>query len=183
MASFAARVDGVLLLIDPIAAPDPLPAAGDVAILITIPYHVRDAEELAERHDAQIYGHRACRKRLRSGRRFEEIGPGDELPGGATAHAIGKPRRSEMPIHLPSHSALVFGDAVVEWDGGLRVWSHDPVDDGVTRFYRERFNPTLKPLLDLDVERVLVTHGEPILKDGRAELQRALRRKPWYHRS
>ena len=51
-------------------------------------------------------------------------------------------------------------------DGGLRVWSEDRVDEKVGRFYRERFNPTLKPLLDLDFERVLVTHGQPVLKDG-----------------
>jgi hypothetical protein len=182
VAAYAALADDRLLLIDPIAPPDPLPAEGDVAILITIPYHVRDAEQLADRYDAPIYGHPACRKRLRRARRFKEIAPGDELPGGATAHAIGKPRRYETPIHLPSQRALVFGDAVVEAGGRLRVWTHDPVDDKVARFYRERFNPTLRPLLDLDVEAVLVTHGEPILKDGRAELQRALRRKPWYHR-
>jgi hypothetical protein len=182
VAAFLVQAGDRRLLIDPIAAPDPLPGRGEVAILITIPYHVRDSEELAERHDATIYGHRAVHKRLGSGRRYEEIGPGDELPGGATVHAIGKPRRYEMPIHLPSHSALVFGDAVVEWRGALRVWTHDPVDDDVARFYRERFNPTLRPLLDLDVDRVLVTHGEPVLEDGRAELQKALRRKPWYHR-
>ena len=76
-----------------------------------------------------------------------------------TAHRIGKPRRYETPLHIPSHKALVFGDAVAGVDGGLRVWSEDRVDEKVGRFYRERFNPSLKPLLDLDVERVLVTHG------------------------
>ena len=49
----------------------------------------------------------------------------------------------------------------------------------MTRFYRERFNPTLEPLLDLDLERVLVTHGQPIMRDGRAALEAALRAKPW----
>ena len=38
------------------------------------------------------------------------------------------------------------------------------------RFYRERFNPTLEPLLELDFDRVLVTHGEPVMKDGRRQL-------------
>jgi hypothetical protein len=33
----------------------------------------------------------------------------------------------------------------------------------------------LLPLLDLPVERVLVSHGEPVLHDGRAALARALR--------
>ena len=53
------------------------------------------------------------------------------------------------------------------------------MDEGVARFYRERFNPTLEPLLELDFERVLVTHGH---RDGggRAALARALRAEPWY---
>jgi hypothetical protein len=32
----------------------------------------------------------------------------------------------------------------------------------------------LRQLLDLPVERVLVSHGEPVLRDGRRELERAL---------
>ena len=75
----------------------------------------------------------------------------------------------------------MFGDAVAEHGGRLRVWSGRKVDDEVKRFYRERFNPTLEPLLELDFERVLVTHGEPVMKDGRRELAGALRRQPWYH--
>jgi hypothetical protein len=37
-------------------------------------------------------------------------------------------------------------------------------------------------LLDLDVNRVLVTHGVPILTEGRAALREALDAGPWYHR-
>jgi len=85
-------------------------------------------------------------------------------------------------LWLPSHRALVFGDAVVEHGGSLRVWCQDRVDEGVRRFYRERFNPTLRTLLELDVERVLVTHGEPVLSGGGEALERALDSEPWYHR-
>ena len=49
------------------------------------------------------------------------------------------------------------------------------------RFYRERFNPTLEPLLELDFDRVLVTHGGPVMKNGKRELRGALRAQPWYH--
>ena len=56
------------------------------------------------------------------------------------------------------------------------------MDEDVSRFYRERFNPTLEPLLELDFDRVLVTHGEPVLEGGRGQLERALRAEPWYHR-
>ena len=34
----------------------------------------------------------------------------------------------------------------------------------------------MRPLLELPIERVLVSHGEPVLRDGRAALARALAR-------
>jgi hypothetical protein len=67
-------------------------------------------------------------------------------------------------------------------DGRLVVWSERRVDGKVERFYRERFNPTLEPLLELDFDRVLVTHGEPRLEGGKQALADALSAKPWYHR-
>jgi hypothetical protein len=86
-----------------------------------------------------------------------------------------------MPLHLPSHDALVFGDAVAETDGRLVVWSSNKVDAKVERFYAERFNPTLEPLLELAFEKVLVTHGQPVLEGGKQALRSALKAKPWYH--
>jgi hypothetical protein len=194
VASFALQAGPETVLIDPLLPPEPQAVLdlieGELqdrlAILISIPYHVRSSEELRKRFgkqvDTTIWGHPACAKRLQRKTGFHAIEPGDELPGGASAYTIGKPRRFETPLLLPSHRALVFGDAVVELDGGLRVWSHESVDKDVTAFYRERFNPTLKPLLELDFDRVLVTHGQPVMKDGKAELKSALRKKPWYHR-
>jgi hypothetical protein len=32
----------------------------------------------------------------------------------------------------------------------------------------------LRPLLELEIERVLVSHGEPVLSDGRRALEAAL---------
>ena len=194
VASFAADAgDGTLLLIDPLLPPDPEPvlevlddrAGGRVAILISVPYHVRSSEELWKRYrkDAEvtIHGHRACAKRLKDTSAFREIDPDVPMPAGVTAYPIGKPRRHEMPLHVPSHSALVFGDAVAETDGRLVMWSSEKVDANVDRFYRERFAPTLEPLLDLDFDRVLVTHGQPVMRNGRKALADGLRAKPWYH--
>jgi hypothetical protein len=193
VASFAAQAGDTTLLIDPLLPADPssvletLDAAlgKRVAILITIPYHVRSAEELWRRYrknaETSIHGHPACAKRLADGSAFRAIEPGMPLPAGVTAHTIGKPRRFETPLHLPSHGALVFGDAVAETDGRLVVWTSDRVDAKVERFYRERFNPTLEPLLELDFDSVLVTHGEPLMSGGKRALRAALEAEPWYH--
>jgi hypothetical protein len=191
VASFAAKADdGTLLLIDPLL-PEQDPnavldlldnQAGErVAILISVPYHVRSSEELRKRYDATIHGHKAAAKRLSSKSGFHEIDPGATLPGGVTAYTIGKPRRHEMPLHVPSHDALVFGDAVVEVDGAVRVWASDKVDAKARRFYRERFNPTLEPLLEVSFDRVLVTHGRPLMDGGKRALREALAADPWYH--
>jgi hypothetical protein len=153
---------------------------GEVAILVSMPYHTRSAEPLADRYGATIHGHPAVRKRLSGSERFRPVDPeSDGLPGGARFFPIGRPRRFEMPIWLPSHDALVFGDAVVEVAGKLRVWALRKLDDRERAFIRERFNPTLQPLVELGASRVLVTHGEPVLSDGAAELARALRREPF----
>ena len=173
VASFAVQAGDDTVLIDPLLPPDPEDVLrlideqldGRLSILITVPYHVRSSEEIRQhfrkRAEITIWGHPACRKRLQDQAGFRDCEPGDELPAGVSAYAIGKPRRHEMPLLIPSHKALVFGDAVAEVDGELRVWSDRRVDEGVARFYRERFNPTLEPLLELDFERVLVTHGQP----------------------
>jgi hypothetical protein len=195
VACFAMRTGEDTVLVDPLLPPDPDPVLeliednlGDrLTILVSVPYHVRSSEAIWERFrkDAKtaIRGHPACAKRLDKTSGFKELHPEKaDLPAGITAHAIGKPRRHETPFHLPSHRALAFGDAVAEVDGKLVVWATDRVDAKLERFHRERFNPTLEPLLELDFDRVLVTHGQPIRKGGRAALRAALDGRPWNYR-
>jgi hypothetical protein len=193
VASFAAQAREDTLLIDPLLPSEPEPVldlierilGARLSILITIPYHVRSSEHVRKRFRADaettIWGHPAAAKRLARKAGFRAIAPGEALPGGVSAYAVGRPRRYETPLLVPSHRAVVFGDAVAEVDGRLRVWSGERVDERVERFYRERFNPTLEPLLELDFERVLPTHGQPVMEDGKRALRAALRAKPWYH--
>ena len=193
VASFALRAGDELLLIDPLVAGDDdgpvlqvldgLAAGAAVHVLITIGYHVRSAETLHERYGAGIWGPPAAARRLADPARLRVLEPGGEGPAGATAFAIGRPVRGERPLWLPSHRAVAFGDALVGTpDGQLRIWAQEPVDDRRARWYRERFAPTLAPLLELPVERVLVTHGAPVVEDGAAALRDAVDAPPWYHR-
>ena len=184
VASFAVDAGDAVLLVDPLLPDDGtavlerLDALSATAIVITVPYHARSAEPLAERYDVPIHGHPAVGKRLSDTSRLQPL---DDLPGGARAYPIGKPRRHETPVHLPSHRALAFGDAIVTTpEGDLRLWHTDRVDDARARWYRDRFVPTLQPLRELDLERILVTHGEPVLEHGSAALEDALTARAWY---
>jgi hypothetical protein len=155
--------------------------SGSAVVVITIPYHVRSAEAVCARYPgATVWGHRNAAKRLIDRSIFRELAPGAE-PAGVRAFAIGRPRRSEMPVLVESHAALAFGDAVIAIETGLRVWSTDPVDERRRQWYADRFAPTVEPLLAETFDRVLVTHGPPVMRGGRKALAEALRRPPWYH--
>jgi hypothetical protein len=61
------------------------------------------------------------------------------------------------------------------------MWSFDPDEPSRRAFYRERFAPTLGPLVDLEPEHVLVTHGAPVIGDGAAALRAAVAQDVWFH--
>src|SRR5215216_5269991 len=87
VACFAISAGDTTLLIDPLLPPEPAAVVDRVdrmlgtrlAILITIPYHVRSTEELWQRYrgDAEttIHGHPAAAKRLVDRSAFREIEP------------------------------------------------------------------------------------------------------------
>ena len=196
VACYAVETPETLLLVDPLVdgEDDPVLRAFDdlttgahgprgVRIVITIPYHVRSAELLWRRyaaHDASIHGHALVARRLTDPSGFRPLVGGDTIDGVARAHALGSPVRAELPLEIPSQRALVFGDAVIEVDGELRVWTMPPTTERRRHWYHERFLPTLARLAELDLDRVLVTHGQAVLAGGRAALLGALAREPWH---
>ena len=197
VACFALLVEGELVLVDPQAPPEPEPlwraldellertGAERMPVLTTIHYHVRSAGEISKRYgdrvEVSVWGHELIRKQLPRGVRLNRIEPGNSLPAGAEAFPIGKPRRTEMPLHVPALRTLVFGDTVVGVDGRLRVWAD--LEERTEEWYRGRLLPTLEPLLELEPEHVLATHGPSAIGDGQAKLRRALADPPWSMRS
>jgi glyoxylase-like metal-dependent hydrolase (beta-lactamase superfamily II) len=198
--SYAVVGEGVVALVDPLlpgendpereetlAALDRLVETAErLEICITIPYHTRSAEELYAHYHGRlptrVWGHAAVRKRFQTDTPLSElpkakVGEGAEFADGfAQAWAIGNPRRYETPFYFPSHKALAFGDAIVALETGeLRVWDQS---GGSPDWYERRLLPTLRPLAAIDVERVLVTHGRPLLNGGRKGLQQALTTTP-----
>jgi hypothetical protein len=188
VASFALAIDETLVLVDPLVPEEVWPRLDElaegraaVASLITIPFHLRSSEDVLARYGAKasVWGHAAVARKMRDGSALRTIEPGAPLPGRAEAFKLG--RRQEMPLWFPSHRALAFGDAVVGVDGTLRVWESIDSEKRMT-WYRTRLVPMLEPLLELDADSVLVTHGPPVLSGGREALREALAADPWHYR-
>ncbi len=191
MTGYALRDGEDSILVDPFVAGETKPMVealdeivhGRVRMLVTTPFHVRGSELLwrrwRDRHEVTIFGHEHCATRLDDRSVFRPLRGGETLDGGVRAHSIGQPRRAEIPFELPSHRALAFGDTVLEVDGELRVWPRHRELERRRAWYEQRFLPTLRALTELDVERVLVTHGEPVLRDGARALAASLARPPW----
>ena len=145
-----------LVLIDPLvvdgeqAALDEHAAAKErVAILVTVKWHERSRAELTRRYDASA-----------------------AVPEGVEAFEI--PGAGETIFWIPEHGALVPGDRILgDRPPGLRLCPESWLRH-LGGYTQEDLRAGLQPLLDLPVEMVLVSHGEPVLHDGRAALERAL---------
>ena len=140
-------------------------------VLLTVYWHARSADEILERYGARVWAHEPATERVAERTRFTEtFRPGDALPGGV--QALDASRAGEVLFWLPPHRALVCGDVLLgAAGGGVRTCPDSWLPDGVTA---EDLRASLRHLLELPVEMVLVSHGKPVLADGRAALARAL---------
>jgi glyoxylase-like metal-dependent hydrolase (beta-lactamase superfamily II) len=175
-----------LVLIDPLVPPgadrerflaaldrDVERSGGAVHVLVTVYYHARSARELVERYGGRLWASTRARAAIarRAGEPTDRFRPGDRLPGGIRPLATGS--GSEVAYLLPDQRALVFGDVVLGADGGgVRLCPASWLPTGTDH---ERVRAQLQPLLDEQLECIVVTHGEPVRSGGRAALEQALR--------
>ena len=126
-----------------------------VVVLTTLTWHRRSREELVRR-----YGATTSRARK-------------ALPSGVTAFRV--PRGGEVMYWLEEPRALVPGDRLLGAPGGgVRLCPESwlrYLPSGITR---AELREALRPLLELPVEMVLVSHGQPVLENGHAALEQAL---------
>lgn len=139
-----------------------------VHIVLTIYWHVRSAAELAKRYGAAVWApaRSALPVERRTGLAPRAVRPGDELPARIEAYASG--RAAELVYLLPDHRAIVAGDVLL--GDPLRICPGGWVGKGGQAAVRA----ALQPLLELPVDRVLVSHGDPVLRGGHAALAAAL---------
>jgi glyoxylase-like metal-dependent hydrolase (beta-lactamase superfamily II) len=147
-------------------------AGGSVHVLVTVFWHTRSTAEIVDRHRARVWAPTSGRAAIerRAGAVTDAYRPGDPLPGGVEAFETA--RAAEVVYWIPRHAALVPGDVLLGDDeGGLRMCPESWLPQGKTHAV---LAASLQPLLDLPVERVLVSHGEPVLDGGAEALASAL---------
>jgi glyoxylase-like metal-dependent hydrolase (beta-lactamase superfamily II) len=158
-----------LLLFDPLAVPNEievLAAERETAIVLTCPWHRRDAVGLAERLGVPIYVPPPDPPDPEPvpGEVFEA---GDQLPVGVDAYP--GMERNDLVLWVEGSRALVVGDTLIDRGEGLvfpQEWAPRPGGPPA-----EEVLESLRQLLDLPVELVLPTHGPPA---DRAAFERAL---------
>ena len=147
-------------------------AGAVVHVLITVFWHTRSAGEIADRYTARVWAPTMSRAAVerRGGAVTDPFRPGDPLPGGIQAFPTA--RTSEVVFWIPEHGALVPGDVLLgDRPGGIRMCPSSWLPEHVGH---AELAASLRPLLDLPVEGVLVSHGEPLLEDAAATLAAAL---------
>jgi hypothetical protein len=175
-----------LLLFDPLAVPGEVLARArerEPVIVLTAPWHERDARALVDRVGAALFAPRPDTAQdlvekfgislERAGDGSPDLkwvddahwyGPGDRLPFGIEAYA-GR-EDNDLVLWSETARAVVAGDTLVDFGDGfaLNGWLRGGVS-------REQVIAGLRPLLDRPVELVLPAHGSPT---DRSALERAL---------
>jgi len=158
-----------LVLVDPIDPPPEVRSPQHV--LLTVHWHSRAAGELDAPH---VWAPaRAVRRLKNRGVVVTDAFEKDpELPGGIKAFATA--REGEVLYWLPQQKAIVVGDVLLgagakphATSEPLRLCPENWLDGATTK----QLVKSLLPLLDLPLERILVSHGDPVLQGGKDVLK------------
>jgi len=130
-----------------------------VHVLLTVHWHERSVAAVLDRYKATLW-------------RPEEKG---ELPAGVHAEVVKGSDWVEALFFLEPHRALIAGDLLIGKAGGGIELPVGWFPKGEQDWAQQDLKPELrKRLAEFPVELVVVSHGEPVLEDGAAALERAL---------
>jgi glyoxylase-like metal-dependent hydrolase (beta-lactamase superfamily II) len=130
-----------------------------VHVLLTVHWHERSVAAVLDRYKATLW-------------RPEEKGT---LPAGVHAEVVKGSDWVEALFFLEPHRALIAGDLLIGKAGGGIELPVGWFPKGEQDWAEQELKPELRKRLgELPVELVVVSHGEPVLDDGAAELERAL---------
>jgi glyoxylase-like metal-dependent hydrolase (beta-lactamase superfamily II) len=164
-----------MVLIDPLVRGDRDPhawsqldaevraAAGNVCVLLTAPWHVRSTREVVDRYQARVWTAPAARAGVSN---LPEL---DELPAGIRVFVPRGVHEGQVAFLLEPEQALVVAELFIGTGDGLEVCPSPATDD------KRQFIDSLRELEAMEIRRVLVSHGPPVLEGGRDAISAALR--------
>jgi glyoxylase-like metal-dependent hydrolase (beta-lactamase superfamily II) len=192
VSSYAIDDDERLLLFDPLAVPSEIEERAtrrESVVVLTAPWHERDAQSLVERLNAAVFAPRPDTQEdlmqkygltaeqaaggspdlawLLSADSIDKhlFSAGDRLPIGIEVFA-GR-EHNDVVLWFEDRRAVIVGDSLADFGRGLEI-PPEWLRQGVTR---EEIVAGLRPLLERPVEVVLTAHSGPT---DRAALERAL---------
>jgi glyoxylase-like metal-dependent hydrolase (beta-lactamase superfamily II) len=133
-----------------------------VAVLLTAPWHRRDTYRVAERYGTTVWTHERAACNVDFPTRC------DQLPDGVELFVPDGDPEGQVAFYLPEHAALVVAEFFMGTGDGLELAPSPSLEDA------EAFHRSMRKLLDLRLERVLVAHGKPVLADGHRHVAAAL---------
>lgn len=163
-------------VIDPVGAEgleDELRRAGGVEqVLLTNRLHLRGSAEIAAAFGAALRCPRPGLHRFEGPDEPEFIGYGwgEEVVDGVVAHEVGSLAPDDGALHISiGAGALALADSVVIDDGGLGFVPDSLMDDPEET--KEGLLGSLRGLLRLDFDVLLLAHGAPLAAGGKQALQ------------
>jgi glyoxylase-like metal-dependent hydrolase (beta-lactamase superfamily II) len=132
---------------------------GPPAILITLFWHARSAQEILDRYDgASVWVYEPAAEWVGERTRYTNtFTAGDSLPAGT--EAIPMHRAGEVAYWLPRHNSVVVGDTILRHDDRATLfpptWAHrkQEIIDAATQAVHE--------VMERSPDRLLLTHGGP----------------------
>jgi hypothetical protein len=168
--SYALDAGDSLVLFDPLVEPMDVADLADgrpVVIVLTCYWHRRSTASLVESLGAVVHAPAAGIGEL--GVDAEPYDRGDDLPGDVEPQ-VGA-YSSEHTLWIRGHGGLVAGDVFLGGERGFRMPPESWLEEGATL---AGLRESLRPLLELPVELLLPTHGDPVQAGARETLRRAL---------
>jgi glyoxylase-like metal-dependent hydrolase (beta-lactamase superfamily II) len=168
--SYALDAGDSLVLLDPLvdtAQVEALAGGRPVVVVLTCHWHLRSSAELVERLDAVVHAPSTETRELEVP--TVPYTAGDDLPGDVEPQDAGY--SDECMLWIRGHRALVTGDVFLGGERGFRVQPDSWLAEGLTH---DSLRELLRPLLELPLELLLPTHGNPVTEDAHGVLERAL---------
>jgi hypothetical protein len=167
-------LSGERVLIDPIAPEEGLEWFAEhgppTDALLTNRHHYRASGLFAERFGVTVRCARAGIHEFTGGEHVQPFDPGDELPGGVVAYAVGAICPDESALHIPEHEALALADGAIRSErGGPLAFVPDSLMDDPERT-KAGLLESYRRIAALDFRHLLLAHGEPFVESGRETL-------------